>query len=326
MTENPFLKTAESTAETTAETAPVVLKVAPETPASEETDAGTPPADELFEAGEPDADDPIADADADPDEAAADDDLVEEPKAKKVPETVPYKRLSKVVDERNTARKEVEKLTERVDTLMETHSAVFEVYKDFKDPVNQVRYDAGFMAALEALNKGGFKGMDALVTAANHYMKTGEIMSAPNSGTAAKAPTAEADPRLDAIVARDARRTITEALPENIRGGFKSVFTDYVLGTHDDLASLTPSQVTALAKDFIKEKGFVRDEVYTAAAAKADLSKPATGGGKGPVAGTRKAAATPKKGAEADAGPEKPKDLDEWNKNRRAMIDSLFAG
>jgi hypothetical protein len=318
MAQNPFLKTPPAD-ETRADETPVTP--APDAKPEGEGDAPEEPEDdELFGADdEPEGDQSDDDGDAaEADEG--DDDLVEDEKStKKVPpESIPYKRFSKVVKERGEARAEVEKLSERIDGLIAMNTAVAESYKDFKDPAAQIAYDSKFMGALEVLAKANHTGVGEIVRAVNHFMKTGEVPKMSNSTTA---PAPERDTRVDAIVERDARRTIADALPENIRSGFRSVFTDYVLGTSENLAGLTGAEVRSLAKAFIKEKGFGRDEVYNAEKP-APKDKPATGAGGGkPVSGSRAKKAEAKPAADS-----KPKDLDEWQRNRSALIDSMFTG
>jgi hypothetical protein len=250
-------------------------------------------------------------------EAAAeeeeDEDLFEE---KKAPEQIPYKRFQKVIGERNDLREQLEAATERLDATIELSGVGAEKYKGFSDPAAQVVWDADFVNAIEAIKDQ--PGVAAVAKAAMEYMKTGEVTTVSQTTPAPKSEPR--DERLDAIIERDAVRTIDGALPENVRPAFKNVLTDYILGTSDDLAGLDPKAVMAKAKEFIEEKGFTRDDVYRETAAVERKAKPATTSGKS-------RAATADKPAEVDeeGKPAAPKDYNEWQSNREKRLRGLFS-
>lgn len=284
--------------------------------AAEETD------DEFF--GE------VDDVEGEPeDEADDDDDLFEdddddavaaadEGDGKKAPpETVPYKRLVKELKRRTALQEEL--------TEAKTYEhALAEAYKDFKNPLEQMRSDSKFMTALEVISKHNIPGLDNVIQAVTHYMQTGEVLKVDDKGNTQKtvqAP-AKADPTVAKIVEREAKRVIEAALPANMRAGFRAVAQDYVLGRAENLADLEPSEVKELVRELIREKGFTKDDIYAPAQKEAAKKTVPTGSGRSkPAAGNQKGAAAKGSAEERKA----PKSTDEWQAAHDARLAAFVS-
>lgn len=308
--ENPFRKESGELDESIVENLETPEEAAPEEEPTELDDD-----DDEVELFESDDDDDVADEDEDEDEA-----LFDEEK-KEAPESIPYKRFQKVIGERNELREKMSTIEARLDSIQELNAVVAEKYKDFRDPAGQAAWDADFVSALEQVKDQ--PGIKEAVQAVIRYMDSGEMPdmsdnTAPKA-KAAREATSAPDPRVEKIIEREAINTINASLPDNVRPAFKTVLTDYILGTRDDLDGLTKAQVLAATREFIEEKGFSRDDVYKGTKGKA-ADKPATTSG-------QTAAATADKPAEAgeENAPPKAKDYNEWQKNREARLRNLFS-
>jgi len=106
-----------------------------------------------------------------------------------------------------------------------------------------------------------------------------------------------------------------------MRASFRNVAKDYIIANADDLSRLDANEVKALTKDFIREKGFSKEDIYSSAAAPeaAAPKKPATTSGRSkPAAGPVKG--TAKKGEERQA----PKTIDEWESAHNDRITAFL--
>jgi hypothetical protein len=253
--------------------------------------------------------------DAEEDDSEDAEPSAEEPKGKsKKPEGdwVPLKRLNKELHKRTQLQEELREVRFAADAIQDT-------YKEYKDPVGQMRTDARFMGAVETLSQKDPR-VQAAVNVILTFMETGEIpaMSDSQQPSAAPAPkSAQADPRIDAIVTREAHRVIDAALPANIRPSFKNVVRDYIVANASDLADLDNHEVVSLTSEFIKAKGFTKDEVYVTPSAKAAPAKPPTSSGRQKAVVVKAAKGA---GDSKPQGREAPKSIEEWEAAREARI------
>jgi len=242
-------------------------------------------------------------------------DVVDEGDGKKPKgDWVPIARLNKELKKRTELNNLIEGFKPLADVVTES-------YKDFKDPVNQLRYDAQFMSALEEVSKHDVPGFAQAIGAVTHFMKTGEMPKMGDTKTAEKPATKviERDARVDAIVEREASRTIESVLPATMRASFKAVASDYIVANADNLAELNAAEVKSLTKQFIAEKGFTKEDIYGGKPSEKSAKVPTGTGKTRPAVGSTKSAA--KKGEERKA----PKTVDEWEAGHNERLASFSA-
>jgi hypothetical protein len=303
ITENPFnVKSDEELEEALSEETP------DEKPAEEEESE-----DELFKSDD--------EEDSDNEDGLFDeeDEDGEESAEKKVVSQATFKRrLNKVIEQRDSAKDELKEVLEENASLHELNAKVMEKYKEFADPAAQVAWDADFVSFFEQ-NKN-IPEIRAAAEAAVNFIKTGEIKVSQTTHQPQPREERTEDERVTAIIERDAKRTIVEALPDNVKPSFRNVLTDYILGTEDDLANLTSKDVMAAAKDFIKSREYDPSDVYSGEKGKPKKAeKPATGGKAKPAVKDK-----PAEKADEDR-PAAPKSMDEWEANRASRIRGLFS-
>lgn len=182
---------------------------------------------------------------------------------KKLPETVPYARLQKVIGQRNDAKDEATALrleNEELGKQISEFQQFREVYKDYKDPVSQVKWDAKFMASAEALKED--QGVQAAIQQIIHHMKTGEAKVAetsakPSSGTIAR------DPEVQELLRDRATEKIQSAL--ETAGIKRELFKTFTRGIMDrageNLMKLDAKRAIELAREVISDNGWTRDFV-----------------------------------------------------------------
>lgn len=283
---------------------------AAETPEAEETDEESSD-DELFEETESEEGEESEESDDDEDDELFEDEEDEDDGKSK---TIPKTRFDQVIAERNEERKRVSELETKLVEATKLHGQVQEKYANFSNPVKAMIEDADFCEALEAINKVNPDLVRPIVAAVHDFQKTGEVRPVSDQKPETRDEPQD-DPRLQKILERDARRTISEALPGNVRSSFRNVATDYILGTQD-LEDLSPAQVKAAIREFIAEKGFTKEEVY-ASAAEQRRSAPPTGGKRGKAVAAERKADDPK--GRQEEGP-KYKNLQEWEDAKRARL------
>jgi hypothetical protein len=244
-----------------------------------------------------------------------------------------WKRFQTVLHQRNDLRGEVAAEKESNQTLKEALEAakglsglIGEKYKDYTNPLAQVKFDADFMDALEqaGVHNPGYKQMAQEI---KQYMDTGSLpnMSTTNPlGPPPHAPAAPAvepkpDPRVDALLQQNARKVVTDTLEtQGVKPAFRTLIADHVVASGADLTALDKAAVLKAARDFAVEKGFTGKDILTGAPSKDD-PKPATS------TSQTKGAVTPKAKAAGEAeGPKQAKTMEEWSKNRENYLRDQF--
>lgn len=232
------------------------------------------------------------------------------------PKTVPYKRLQKVVAERNASRDRILELEETSEKsnlelveLKAFRDTMSDRYSRFRNPAAQLSQDADFMSALEELAKKDREIHDfyrKVVT----FMETGER----KSPAAAEAP--KADPRLDKILEREAKRSVAEVLePLQLQPRFMKMISKHVLdGSKGE--ELSTAQVKKLTREFLTENDYKLVDVQIKDAT--TKLKPATT--RGPGAG-----AASQQRSEPTVDPAKFKNREEYLEHRRGVLDKLIA-
>lgn len=294
------------------------------------------PEDEKQEQEEEEENSELFDAAASDDAAAADDDdadgdepteeeeeLFEEGDEK--PKTVPYKRLSKVIGERNGLRDTLAEANSEREALRE----VLKVYSEgYKDNPKLADFDVKFMESMESLAKQH----PHIATAAAQvkaFMENGRKPTvdkpAPQSQEATR-PVEDA--RVSKIIQRDAERTIDDTLSGlKVKPSFRAILKDHITAAEEvDLAELGREQVVELSKQYFKDKGLTSAEVLEVVAPDDKADKPK----RPPTSRGTKAAAVVKDedGTKSDEGGSKgkdePKDRDEWQARREARMKDFF--
>lgn len=279
---------------------------------------------------------PEPDTDDEADEDAQDEALFEKPKEDKaLPKNVPYTRFSKAIGERNEARTakagleaQVAELNAKLAQSDNVSKILEEHYARFDDPAAQVAFDAQFMDAFEKLHKD-----DPTIAAAGKkvaaYLK-GETIVPENLSNRTEPASAQAapkhDPRIDAIIERDAARTVAEVLEgQHVKPAFQKLIANHIIQDTDlDLTDLSQKDILGAAKDFIKSNGFSAEDVM-AAQAEPKAAKPATASGQG-APPRDKPKSSSADDAPSDAPPKAPTSLSEWEAGREARLRSIFGG
>lgn len=301
---NPFLK------KTDEELEAIVAEPKPE--AKEQADEEADELEQLFEEPE-----------GDPGELFPDD----EGEDTKPPENVPYGRFSKVVAQRNEERTKAQTLEQSLKAVEGFTDVIKEKYSKFKDPHGQVLADANWMEAFEALHAAGIPEATALGAQVKDYLLNGSMPNVSNTPNtpAPAAPRADAtpaapaaDPRVDALVTTAASDRIDATLT-GLKPAMKSVIADHILETSQDLAALDAQEIKALAGNFIRDKGFTKEDVLANPSAN-PRPKPPTSSGRSKAATVSRKAAL-ETGEQTEEG---PKDVNEWRANRdRTIADAV---
>jgi len=182
---------------------------------------------------------------------------------KKLPETVPYARLQKVIGQRNDAKDEATALrleNEELGKQISEFQQFREVYKDYKDPVSQVKWDAKFMASAEAMKED--QGVQAAIQQIIHHMKTGEAKVAEASAKLSSGTIAR-DPEVQELLRDRATEKIQTAL--ETAGIKRELFKTFTRGIMDrageNLMKLDAKRAIELAREVIADNGWTRDFV-----------------------------------------------------------------
>ncbi len=253
-------------------------------------------------------------------EAAADEPAESEGAgASEAPKTVPYKRLQKVITERNAERVRVSELEDAITQakaeLVEHKAfrdALTDRYARFKNPAVQLARDADFMSALEEMAKTD-RDVHGFYRKVTEYMETGQKPEP-------KAEEAKPDPRLVKMFEREAERTVVDTLrPLGLQDKYQKLIRSYVL-SKTDAADVTDTVVKKLTKEFMTEHGFRLADMKLAQPDPAPVQKkPPTASGRGGSAGAP--AAKPEKKADAA----KFKTREDYLEHRRSVLDSLIS-
>lgn len=271
--------------------------------------------------------DEAASADADA-EGSAEAETASESGSGTPPKTVPYKRLQKVVAERNAARErlaELEAVESKLRNELSGHeafrSAVAQRYGRFRNPTAQLALDSDFMSAMEAMAK-----TDPEV--GKFYKKVMDHMGVETPANQSQQQSASEpakDTRLDRIVERHARATIGEVLqPLKLQDKYVKLITNHVLQNASDPADIDAAIVKKFARSWMAESGFSLEEMRQAKAAAAD-PKPK------PPVGRQNAAAPGSRGGKAPAKADKAPDLktregrEAWLRERESRLDEIIA-
>lgn len=241
----------------------------------------------------------------------------------KAPKTVPYRRLQKVVAERNDLRGQLGELKDTLKELQLTASqhtefvtAISDRYGQYKNPIAQLGADADFMDAMETLAQkdAEIKGFYAKVT---KYMADGTV---PQKIKAEPEKPATTDARVDKIIERDARRTVADVLaPLKLQDKFSKLITNHVVANAKDLAGLDAEAIKKLTKGFMTENGFELAEMRTPVKAADEKGKPKTG-----RQGTAATVTTKKAPSKGETEP-KFKTREEVLNHRAKALDDLIA-
>lgn len=254
----------------------------------------------------------------DEDEAAS---LFDEDESeKKIPEKVPYKRLQKVVGQRNELRQQIGQLEKALDANKQLVAVFHEKYGKFDNPAAIAKFDADFMEAIEALSKDN-QGVARFAESIKDYLKTGRVPNVSEEKQTFTSPqntTPKEDPKVAKLVERDARNTVEATLEAmDVKPAFRALIADHVVKQEDvDLTDLSKAQVVDLAKQFIKSKGFKAAEILQTTSKK--KGKPSTTSGS--------SRAVTKESDETEEEEDRPpaaKSLEEWHSNREKMRRSL---
>lgn len=254
-------------------------------------------------------------AGADPEEEVPED-------TAKVPKTVPYRRLQKVVAERNDLRGQLTDLRDTLKGLQLTAtkheefvSAISDRYGQYKNPIAQLGSDADFMDAVETLAQ-----KDAEIK--SFYAKVTKHMADGTVGAKIKAEPEKpaTDTRVDKIIERDARRTVADVLaPLKLQDKFTKLISNHVVANATDLAELNADAIKKLTKGFMTENGFELAEMRQPVKATEEKGKPKTS-----RQGTAATTTVTKKATKTAEEP-KFKTREEVLKHRASTLDDLIA-
>jgi hypothetical protein len=289
---------------------------------------------EVVEVPEQGADDAVAEFDAPEsvEESAIDESTeygsFEPVKQPEKPQTVPLKRLSRVIGERNELRESLaaaeRKLAEVNGKLGVLEQVQGVVNKKYAGNPQLLEFDANFMETFSTLTKTdpALAAAAAKIQAAMKQNGAPTVSLTPETtdATPETPESAEPDAAVVAIVHRDAMRTITEALSPHVKPHFaKMVAKDVIANTTlEDLGAFDARAAVEAAKLFFKEEGIPAEEYL--------LPKP--NGGKKPAvggAGKGRASTTPAAGGDAPEQGETPKfktreELDAYRNKRWAEL------
>lgn len=270
--------------------------------------------------------DPFEDAEAEDSaesaEAGAGTEAGEDPAHSPTPKTVPYKRLKRVVEQRNAAEaraKELEaaesKLREELSGAKAFRETVAERYGRFRNPTAQLALDADFMSAMEELAQKD-ADVNAFYKKVLTYMETGSRSSAPAAREVETAPVK--DPRLEKVLERYAANTVRDVLaPLQLQPKYARLLENHVLQNAKDVSTLDAKGVKDLARQFIADSGFTLEEMRKAKDSPVTPAKPKTGRGGAPAPAPAKKAAA--------AQPKEFKTRAEWLQHREGVVKDIIA-
>lgn len=286
---------------------------------------------------------PVAEAvephpDLDPEEAPAEeaaaegDDEAAEPGDDLFPEHTSRKpkaedRINQLVAQRNEARdrvvsldKELANLNGQLEALKGLDPVFRKKYSKFEDPAGQLEYDAAVMDQLWELAqtdphmKTVYDRLHAIVS---HEAEGSTLKESPVSEPT---PAPAADPRMEKLLAKEARGIVDGALPANLKPAFKKVFVNHLMSelSMDEVLDLDTEDVIGLAKAFAVDNEFTREDLYGPNVKPAASALPASEG-KSPTEGKEKPA--PEKVATAKDASEY---RSQWNSRREEILGELF--
>jgi hypothetical protein len=242
-------------------------------------------------------------------------------------EKVPLKRLHKVISQREAAKgeaKEAEVARAAAEAKLETLENALGQFRDaYKENPQLATFDTRFMETLEKLSETN-PNVAQLAEEVKSFMEgraPETIVTTPNKKTepAAKEETAP-DPRVEAIIRRDATREATEALTEaGLKPAFVKTITKHVVDSAADLTEIDHAATMRAAKTWLKENGFSPADVLVAKP-EAD-EKPDTGGTQKAGSGQQK---TSEKEQGGDGRPEKPMSPEEFQAHREKKMRDFF--
>lgn len=268
-------------------------------------------------------------AEADGEEFAEDSFEPAAPEAEQKSVTVPLRRLSKVIRQRNDLRdalSETEATVARLNGQLQSRGGITEVVeKRYGGNTKLLDFDATFMETFdrEAKKDPTLSAAAAKVRAA----MTGAPINVSNEQTAEAAPV-QTDPAVTALLHSNTTSAIVAALTEQgVKPSFARMVAKDVIREVpvEELPEWsTPAAAVRAAKVFFKDEGISAEDFLAA--------KPAAGKAKPPaVSGKAKPAASPKPGAKgavvasADGKPE-IKTLDELHKHREGRFAEIVEG
>lgn len=254
--------------------------------------------------GEEDSSDLFEDDDDDDDDAS-------KPKTK----TVPYKRLQKVIAERNAARDKLDTAQAALSKANALNAEVSKLYSQYERPADQLTWDVRFLEKWQELSSSGdarFQEIGQLVIDA---MDGKKVPTVSDSTTSEPAP--ERDPAIAAIVERQANDTINQTLAA-VKPQFQKLIASHIKASGTDLAALTSADVKRLANDWRRDNGFNAADLLQAPKAQdPDPPKPKPSSPNTSASGS---AETRSGSSPAEEKPKAPRDSHEWRQQRDARL------
>jgi hypothetical protein len=153
-----------------------------------------------------------------------------------------YKRFQQVIGQRNEERQHSKQLAAALETAKALAGVFSDRYSDFANPAGMAAFDADFMQGLEELCTSGRTDIAEMAEAVKEYVKTGKApeMSSTSKASIVTQPNASADapaadPRIDALLAREARGVISATLSgAGVKPAFQSLISEHIVATEGE--------------------------------------------------------------------------------------------
>lgn len=218
----------------------------------------------------------------------------------------------RIIGQRDQARLERTSLQQKVGELEPLAQAMRDRYAGRGDPVVAMTWDATFLDAFESLSQS-----DPDVAKAAQKVKQSMEGGQPQQRQAAQTPAAPPrDARVDRLLEREVTRDVQETLiGMGVQERRLEGMSKYIVQHAPDPATLDRATTVALARQYVRENGFKKDELL------AGTKPAATPARRPPTGGSRSAPAAAAAEPEV-AEPRKIVKPDEWASNRQHLKDT----
>lgn len=229
------------------------------------------------------------------------------------------------------AEMELKEVTEKLASL-QSFEPLAAAYARFEDPVAQAKRDVAMLEVLEQLaqtDRSVQAVAQKLVDEVNKRLGQEPAVrrSAPVSDTTTTTPKPAAatqapasDPRVDAIIKREAEGAFTTATA-GMKPLFVATLRKEVFADGAALHELTPAVIRERAREIIAENGLTQEDVLVKAA-RTEKATPSTGGRRAPA--SRPTKANPADAEKSPTGEEPPKSRAEYLARQKAAIAKMF--
>jgi hypothetical protein len=245
------------------------------------------------------------------------------------------KRIGKVIKQREDAKRKSQEAEVAAAAASAERNTIRETLAEFRKKYAEepelALWDSRFMDALDTLSKQS-PDIARLAHTVKEFMGGKDIggTMTTNEPTAKNIEPNVSSTKLNAVLERDARRTVADVLP-GVKPAFVKILSDHVVSESGKLEDLTADDALEMCRKYIKDAGLTAQEILDgvkpdAGEGEEDPSKKGKKGGKPTTGGRLKAGTTTSKDGDDEEPRDAPKSIDEWEANRKKRLNSFLAG